>query len=114
MSKVVIYTNSNGFKELRKVPNGTLPADYSKGILLGPPDLDELAITKKQKLKLNNALVEIGFASYKDIGARRADLIRIIQDVLAFNATQARELRNQVLLIYQKEAYPEIFETSEE
>lgn len=106
----VIYTNKQGNKEVRLVPEGTLPMNYFQGVLIGPPDLDKLKLGKAKATLLNNALVEAGLITLKDLNGKRSRLVQIIQETLEVPEQRARELRNSVLSLYQREAYPELFE----
>lgn len=108
-SRVIVYT-FDGRKEFRRVPNGLQPVDYDKGILIGPPDLHDLNLDEDKSLELNNALVDAGFADYKSLNGRRADLLKLIQSVLGLSLKEAMQVRYNLLVIYTKEFYPEKFE----
>jgi len=112
-TSIVVYTNQQGYKEFRKVPSGFPPTMYDQGIFLGPPALDSLKLTKKQKIKLNHALVSAGFSDYQNLAGKRYELIRIIRDDLKLDEAEILEMRNNILALYQKEAFPESFDSEE-
>jgi hypothetical protein len=106
----VLYNGAkNGWLEIREVPNGTLPKDYSKGVLIGPPDLSEMELEDKQAKELNNSLVNAGLVEYQDLRGNRIKLIEIIRQVFG-NVDNIKQIRNTILGIYQKAYYPENFE----
>lgn len=111
-SVIVVYTNSQGYKEFRKVPNGYSPIMYDQGIVVGPPSLDSLAVSKKHKTSINNWLVDHGIVEYSNLSGNKKALLDFIVG-LGYSGTKATVLRNEVILTYQKEAYPDSFELEE-
>lgn len=107
---IVVYTTENGLKEFRRVPNSLQPSDYDRGVLVGPPDVNILGFDEDKSLALNNALVDAGFIDLKSINGRRADLLRIVQNILDLNPEEARRARHDLLVLYTKDFYPEKFE----
>src|SRR5574341_2154527 len=105
----VIYTEG-GMKEVRKVPQGASPLDYNQGILVGPPDLSGLPLSKEAVILLNNALVDAGLVSYPDLNGKRALLLQIVQGLPDVSVAQATSLRFEILGLYQQDYYPELFE----
>lgn len=104
---VVIYTNQQGYKEFREVPENFIPSKYHEGILLGPPSLDSLDLPKKQKIKLNNALVDAGLCHHRHLDGKRYLLVSILRDVLGIEEEdKIRFYRNSIIALYQQEAFP--------
>lgn len=106
----VVYTNKEGYKEVRKVPKDVSPTTYDEGIFVGPPDITGLGLKKKDKLVLNNALVEVGYLDFPSLSSERANLLRLIKDRLKVSDEEARKIRWDILHIYQRDFYPEKFE----
>lgn len=100
---IVVYTNSEGMKEFRKVPNTLQPSEYNKGILVGPPDLTKLDLPSETTLTLNNALVDAGYVNYVSLAGRRRNLLLLLQSTLGISEEDARQLRNKITGLYQKD-----------
>lgn len=101
--KRVVYTNSDGFKEVRIVPDNTTANRYQMGVKAGPPDLEELDLSKDDRRKLNNALVEAGFIELEDTNLRRAELLRLIEKTLKVSVLEAKYLRLNILGVFQRQ-----------
>lgn len=105
-TEIVIYTNSDGWKEFRKIPQNLHPADYHKGLLVGPPDINELKLSDKDALALNNALVDAGYVNYKSLVGRRLNLLRLVKSTLGISdEKKALKLRLKLIGLYQKDYY---------
>lgn len=104
-TSVVIYTTSDGLQEFRKVPTYLHPSDYGTGILVGPPDLTELGLSRKDTKALNHALVDAKFVDYKSLTGRRKDLLSIVKKALKCTDAKATELRLKVIGLYQRSYY---------
>lgn len=109
----VIYTNSDGMREIRYVPEGTPPTQWGMGVFAGPPDLSELPLKEEQKVELNNKLVDAGLIDYTSLSGRRFELLRIIQAIPGINQPAATELRYEILRIYQQDHHSDNFEVKE-
>ena len=103
--ETVVYTNNIGLEEVRRVPNGLQPKDYDKGILIGPPDISSLKLKRSELVKLNHALIDAEFLNYRDLTGKRGQLLRILREVTG--KEDVRELRTQLLILYQREMIPE-------
>lgn len=103
--KVVVYTTNQGWLEFRKVPHNLHPADYYKGLLVGPPDLTSLGLSEEDTLALNNALVGAGYADYKSLAGRRLNLLRLVESTLGISEEEAVKIRLQIIGLYQKDYY---------
>lgn len=102
----VVYTSSSGWKEFRKVPRNLHPADYYKGTLVGPPDLNSLKLSEENTLALNNALVDAGYVNYKSLVGHRLNLLRMVQSLLGIQDEKAAlNMRLQIIGLYQKDYY---------
>lgn len=101
----VIYTDSQGWREFRKVPSDLHPSEYNRGILLGPPDLSELNLSEEDTLALSNALVDAGYMNYKSLAGKRRDLLRIAQSILGISEKEAAVLRLKLIALYQRDYY---------
>lgn len=111
MLQKVIYTDKDGWKQVRLVPNDLSPLEYYQGILIGPPDLSSLSLDGDTLRALNNALVEAELITFEDLNGRRADLFKIAVQTCGEQAALA--VRYQVLGIYQRDWFPELFEANE-
>lgn len=107
----MVYTNEEGFKEIRRVPDNASYLDYPYGALVGPPDLSELGLTAKKAKELNHALVDANLVSLRLLGGKRIELIRIIERVLG--TTKVSDYRDMIIRLYQQEAFPEAFQDEE-
>lgn len=103
MAKVVEYTNTQGFKEFRVVPDAATPSDYRKGALAGPPDLSDLDLSYEERKKLQNLLVDADMKDYGMLKGRRGELVNILKQVRP--QEDVRPLRNAVLALYQQAYY---------
>ena len=108
--KIVEYTDSSGLKTKRLVPDGALRTTYNMGVVLGPPSLDSLGLSRTQNKALNHALVNADMVMYQSMSGRRAELLYLIKDTLKCSKVQAKEIRSKLLSLYQQQEYPESFE----
>ena len=106
--ETVIYTNAQGLKEVRRVPQGLPPSGYSRGVLVGPPDLSSVGLEMSALVSLNNRLVDLGLITYDDLRGNRADFVRAVKEALGDRQDTAYVVKC-VLSVYQREAYPEQF-----
>jgi hypothetical protein len=102
-STVVYTSHSTGYKEFRKVPTTLHPIDYDKGVFLGPPDISRLHLSKEMTLALNNVLVDAGYMNYTSLVGRRRDLLMLLQNTFSLSDEEARELRNKITNLYQRD-----------
>lgn len=107
---IVIYTNLEGYKEFRRVPNSLQPSEYDKGVFAGPPDIHAIGLDEDETLALNNALVDAGFMDFTSLNGRRADLLRLVEKVLNVTSQEANRIRHELMVLYTKEFYPEKYE----
>lgn len=99
----VDYTDKRGWKQLREVPDGLLTTDdYSKGILVGPPDLSSLPLSGERQRLLNNLLFEAGMYEYPNIKSRRRELLDITRRISGRRDT---DLLKQIIALYQHQFY---------
>lgn len=92
------------------MPHGLSPLEYHQGILVGPPDFSGLPLSEEMIRLLNNTLVDAGLVSYPDLNGKRLNLLRIVQGLPGVDSAQATSLRLEILGLYQKDYYPELFE----
>lgn len=92
------------------MPQGASPFEYCQGLLVGPPDLSVLNLPEETITLLNNALVDAGLISFPDLNGNRAKLLRIVQGLPSVDEKQAVSLRFEILGLYQRDYYPELFE----
>lgn len=99
----VDYTDKRGWKQLREVPDGLLTTDdYSKGILVGPPDCSSLPLSSEKQRLLNNLLFEAGMVEYANIKGRRRELLDIVQRLTGGRDT---DLLKHIIALYQHQFY---------
>jgi hypothetical protein len=102
------YTDENGFRYVVEVPPGTDPAQYKRGIRLGPPDLSSLKLSQDVLRELHNGLVEKRLLYAPDIEkpGRMQEVLALLQAVTK-NAKdqQVRDLLRSLVSLYQQEYY---------
>ena len=98
----VIYTNSEGFKQVYDTPAGKPPAT---GAFIGPPDLVEVSdlVSFNEIKNISNALVDRGITSYAFL--KRSILTEIIRQFTKLPESEQRELREEIVAVYQKSYY---------
>lgn len=96
----VHYTKDKGLIQIREVPDNAGESQYKWGVVVGPPDISELNLTKNKIKKLNNELALGWFGDYEDTKGRRSELMSIIQKV---TGNRNKYLLKQILVIYQNE-----------
>lgn len=106
-TQLVIYTTDDGFREIRKVPEGIPVSEYNTGIFIGPPDLSDLKVNKNDLRKINNMLVDHQWISLPNLNGKRAELLRQLEN-LGHVPDKARKLRSAIIRIYQIDYYPEL------
>jgi len=102
----VIYTNDEGYKEVRWVPEHATPAQYQWGVVLGPPDLSSLDLPETKRREVSNRLAEAGIFDLVTLVGRRGELVRILEVV---GVGDVSGVRNAIIGLYQADAYPEKF-----
>lgn len=101
LSKRVVYTDNDGLKWVMEVLEETPKEDWGNtGILLGPPDLTSLGLTKKKRIELQNELVSHNWIQAPDLRGRKRELIQLIKKMNLPNS-----LVRHVLSIYQYAYY---------
>lgn len=103
----VIYTNEEGYKQVRIVPHNTTTSDYFMGVLAGPPDLHSLDLSRTQIKELNNRLVDAGLIDYQSLSGRRGDLLKVIR--LVVGKSRVKPVRDALYRLYQMDARPKSF-----
>jgi hypothetical protein len=98
----VVYTNEDGFKEIREVPNNLSPSDYYMGILIGPPDLSSVTKNKMKLRLLNNALVDAKLIQWPDLAGQRHKLTEIVSRLWQ-KTEDRRHIKYKILVIYQRD-----------
>lgn len=104
------YTDENGFRYVVEVPAGTDPAQYRRGIRLGPPDLSSLKLDRDQLRELHNSLVEKRLLYAPDIEKPgRMQEVYVLLQAATKNAkdSQVRDLLKSLVSLYQQEYYIE-------
>src|SRR4030042_291373 len=95
-----VYYEDNGVAQIREVPEDADPKTYKWGILVGPPDMSELALPVRKIKELVKALAQAGFGNYKDTQGRRNEMFGIVSIV---TGKRDKTLLKHILYIYQKE-----------
>jgi hypothetical protein len=95
----VNYVSEGGSTQIREVPVGATPQTYKYGVLVGPPDLSELPLTKMKIKELTEALAKAGIGDYNDTRSRRGEILDILNRI---TKKKDKELLRLVLGIYQK------------
>lgn len=98
----VIYTNSDGFKQVYDTPAGKPP---TSGAFIGPPDLSEVSdlVSFNEIKNISNALVDRGITSYAVL--KRGEVSEIIRQFTKLPESEQRELREAIVGAYQNDYY---------
>lgn len=104
---VIEYTNSEGYLTIRLVPDDAEEENYHQGLVLGPPDLSEIPIKEDERKLLSNALARERLLRYPHLSGNRGRLLELAQR--AVKSLGAREVRDWIVHVYQKEEYPNRF-----
>lgn len=77
------YQDNDGRKFRVLIPEGC-PDDHAKfGIILGPPDLSSLGMTKDIEVRLNNQLYDRRIFTFQDSVVRKRDVLAALQSTFA-------------------------------
>jgi hypothetical protein len=96
---VVKYNDRQGYSWAMLVPEEE-KLDYSRGAILGPPDLTSLGLTEQTLKKLHKLLVESNLYNAAQLMGNRKRLVQIIQQL-----NLDRKLVREITMIYQREYY---------
>lgn len=99
---VVRYTDPNGDVWAMLVPEEE-KLDYSRGAVLGPPDLNSLGLAEATRKKLSKLLVDNNLYNAAQLMGNRRFLIQILQQ-LNLDLKFVRE----ITALYQREYYGEM------
>lgn len=94
-----VQYKQDGKTQIREVPEGADESTYKWGIVVGPPDMSDLAAPVRKIKELNEALAQAQMGDYRDTQGRRNEMMEIIQRVFG---KRDKELLRQILYIYQK------------
>jgi hypothetical protein len=102
MSVIRIYTNKDGWKEARLVPEDLPEEKWNRGLLIGPPDLRGVWEDEEIVRMINNALVDAGFYDYHNLMGKRHEISKVLNKT---DLTDEDKLvvRNRILLVYQQD-----------
>lgn len=76
------------------VPNDELEDNYSRGLIVGPPSLDELELPEEIRARLHHELFVRGLITRKDIIKRRSEIFAALQAALAIDSDRVMECYN--------------------
>ena len=98
---LVKYTDDDGYAYLVRVPDGAKPYQYSKGIVLGPPDISQIGLPEEDEKRLRSELVEAQLVSAQTIRGSNQTLHKLVRRVLPKQNTH--EIVRWIKHIYQLE-----------
>ena len=98
-----IYTNKDGWKEVRLVPEDLPESQWYKGLLFGPPDLSDLFEDQDMVREVNNRLVDAGLYDYETLQEKRHMIMRILADLGITDEMERKVHRNRIIIKYQQE-----------
>lgn len=81
-----VETEIAGRKYMVSVPDDE--EDYTRGLIIGPPDLSTLDLPEEVEIRLNNELFVRGLISRKDVFKRRNEVFAAWQSALSVNVDQ--------------------------
>lgn len=103
--KQVIYNDSSDKRDyLVLVPDDTDEKDYGTGIVLGPPELEELGLERSTITALHNALVKDQFIFSSDLLGRRLQLRQLINKLVSDDVDHMA-IERHIIHIYQREEF---------
>lgn len=88
--KVVNYKDGRGRWYRVTLPDDSDDAEF--GIVVGPPDVDELNLPEELGTRLNNQLYERGIITKADAKRKRGELIAVFQAALKTDAQRLYDL----------------------
>jgi hypothetical protein len=91
-----------------RVKDGTLPHNYSSGIVLGPPDLHELELPADDLIVLQAALVKAHLVNAEFIRGSAGKLYTTVKQALPHR--NAKQLVTGIKSIYQNVHYSDVGE----
>ena len=77
------------------VPQDAEARDYSKGLIVGPPDLSELGLPSELELRLHNELLNRGLITANDVRRHPEAVIGAWQAALKVSGTELLNLYQQ-------------------
>lgn len=94
--KEVEYTDDRGrlFKVL--IPESDNVEKARHGIVIGPPELDDLGLPESVMIALHNQLYYRGLFTLKEVNRRRMDVIGALQAALGVNVERIINIYKQV------------------
>lgn len=100
-NRVTTYTSPDGRKFKVLLPAGAPETHASRGIRLGPPDLDLLGLSDDMRVRVHNELFNLGILTYDDIKRKGLGVInQAIQSALKVDA-------QSVATLYYKKEHPD-------
>jgi len=103
----VLWKDREGFAWLVRVKSDTLPQNYGTGIVLGPPDLDDLDLPEAELKSLQEALVVARLTNAEMIKGSFSKLTNTVKNALPRRGASAKLLAHQIKAIYQQDYYQE-------
>lgn len=103
---VVKYNDDNGFLWAVVVPPNVEKDQWEYGVVIGPPDLSGLGLTKNETKRLHNALVEADLYSVKTVKGNTGELLALLKKL--FPKKNGKELVRQIKSVLQQEYFKEI------
>ena len=82
----VTYVDGLDRKSMVQVPDGAPEQTWSRGIVLGPPDLSSLGLGEETTTRLHNELFNRGVIRRQDARAKRAEVHAALMSVLRVDA----------------------------
>jgi hypothetical protein len=90
--RTVDYTDAYGRLKKVLLPNDA-PDDHARyGILIGPPDFDDLGLGPERTTILNNKLFNLGLFEAKEVKRRREDVRAVLQSLFALDIEKIIQL----------------------
>lgn len=96
----VKYTDNEGLMWIVGVPPNAPEEIYKWGVPVGPPDLSSLGLTKTDRKKLQNALVDAGFVLAPHLVGKRKELKALLKKLELPDS-----LLREIISLYQRVYY---------
>lgn len=101
--RIVSYTDTEGFTWAVMVPNDLNEDEYYMGIAIGPPDLHELGLSKKDTQALQRELVKAQLINAALIRGSTSKLYQVVQ--IALPHYDPKRIVQGIKSIYQRDYY---------
>jgi hypothetical protein len=91
---MIVDTVVDGRKVKAFVPDNAEEYEYSRGVVIGPPDLSSLGLPIEIETRLNDELYARGLIGINDVRKNRQEVLYALQTALAVTVERIMECYN--------------------